>query len=179
VALRWDFTVALARMLVRRFPDPPPRISYAGAVFRKPGPSWEPVERSEVGCEYIHEDPEISREVDVELARLLMAVPQALGLKSALLALGHAALLRRPMEAEGLSQPLASRLLWAMERRALHRAAEALEIFPEAGEQRVVGIGPAGWVHGSEPVVPAELEVGQVKDGDGCFSDHEVSIADR
>jgi ATP phosphoribosyltransferase regulatory subunit len=126
VALRWDFTLALARSLVRRFPEPPPRIAYAGSVFRRPRQSWEPMENFEVGCEHIHADPSIPHEVDVELAQMLMAVPAAIGLKQGILHLGHAALLRRPMEAEGLSEPLARRLAWALDRRSLHRAAEVL-----------------------------------------------------
>jgi ATP phosphoribosyltransferase regulatory subunit HisZ len=132
VALRWDFTVALARMLVRRFPEPPRRISYAGGVFRRSGQPWEPVEHVEVGCEHIHPDPAESPEVDVELARLLMSIPSAVGLKGGILALGHAALLRRPLEAEALPAPLADRLVWALQRRSLHRAAEALQDHPAA-----------------------------------------------
>lgn len=133
VALRWDFTLALAKLLVRRFPEPPSRICYAGPVFRRPQQSWEPMERLEVGCERIHTDPESSHDVDMELARVLMAVPEAVGLKGGSLHLGSAALLRRPMEAEALSKPLAQRIAWAMDRRSLHRVAEALEGHPAAG----------------------------------------------
>jgi ATP phosphoribosyltransferase regulatory subunit len=132
VALRWDFTVALARMLVRRFPEPPRRISYAGDVFRKTGQPWEPVEHFEVGCEHIHLDAADSRDADVELARILMSLPSVLGLKGGILALGHAALLRRPLEAEQLPDALAKRLVWALERRSLHRAEEALADHPAA-----------------------------------------------
>jgi ATP phosphoribosyltransferase regulatory subunit len=132
VALRWDFTVALARMLLRRFPEPPRRISYAGNVFRRTAQPWEPTEHVEVGCEHIHLDPALSREVDVELATLMMNLPSVLGLKGGILALGHAALLRRPMEAEALPAALSSRLVWALERRSLHRAAEALADHPAA-----------------------------------------------
>jgi ATP phosphoribosyltransferase regulatory subunit len=132
VALRWDFTVALARMLLRRFPEPPRRISYAGDVFRRTGQPWEPVEHFEVGCEHIHLDPADSPDVDVELARLMMSFPSVLGLKGGILALGHAALLRRPMEAEALPKALSSRLVWALERRSLHRVAEALGDHPAA-----------------------------------------------
>jgi ATP phosphoribosyltransferase regulatory subunit len=132
VALRWDFTVALARMLLRRFQEPPRRISYAGDVFRRTAQPWEPAEHFEVGCEHIHLDPALNREVDVELATLMMSLPSVLGLKGGILALGHAALLRRPMEAEALPKPLASRLVWALERRSLHRAAEALGDHPAA-----------------------------------------------
>jgi ATP phosphoribosyltransferase regulatory subunit len=132
VALRWDFTVALARMLMRRFPEPPRRIAYAGDVFRHAGQPWEPVEHFEVGCEHIHTDPSESPDVDVELARLMMSVPAVIGLRGGILALGHAALLSRPMEQEGLSKELAARLVWALERRALHRAEEALGDHPAA-----------------------------------------------
>lgn len=132
VALRWDFTLALSRMLVRRFPEPPPRLAYAGAVFRRPEQPWEPVERFEVGCERIHAYPAEADAADLELARLLMAVPAAVGLGGGILHLGHAALLRRPLEAEGLAPGLAQRLVRALERRSLHRAAEALGDHPAA-----------------------------------------------
>jgi ATP phosphoribosyltransferase regulatory subunit HisZ len=132
VALRWDFTVALARMLAGRFQEPPPRVSYAGAVFRRAQNPWEPVERFEVGCERIQTDREGCNAADVELARLLMALPGALGLRGGILQLGHAALLRRPMEAEQLPRPLQDMLVRALSRRSPHRAAEALGEHPAA-----------------------------------------------
>jgi ATP phosphoribosyltransferase regulatory subunit len=126
VSLRDDFTQAIARLAVRRFQEPPQPIAYAGSVFRKVQNSWDPVEHVEVGCEYIHQDPHRSHVVDLELARMLMDVPRAIGLRAALLSLGDAALLRRPLEAEQLPEAMAKQIVWAMERRALHRAAEAL-----------------------------------------------------
>lgn len=132
VALRWDFTEALARMLVRRFPEPPPRVSYAGAVFRRPASSWEPVERFEVGCERLSVDPGEGAEADLELAQLLMAVPGVVGLKGGLLHLGSAALLAKPLAAERLPGALAARVATALSRRAPHRAFEALEGHPAA-----------------------------------------------
>jgi ATP phosphoribosyltransferase regulatory subunit HisZ len=132
VALRWDFTVALARMLAGRFQEPPPRVSYAGAVFRRAQQPWEPVERFEVGCERIQADREGCNAADVELARLLMALPAALGLRGGIVQLGHAALLRRPMEQEDLPRPLQDRLVRALSRRSPHRAAQALEGHPAA-----------------------------------------------
>jgi len=132
VSLRWDFTVALARLVARRFQDPPPRISYAGSVFRKADQAWDPVEHAEVGCEFIHADPALGHQVDMDLAQLMMAIPGSLGLCGGILALGDAALLRRPMEAEQLPGSLSERLVWAMERRAPHRAAEALDGHPAA-----------------------------------------------
>jgi ATP phosphoribosyltransferase regulatory subunit len=130
VALRWDFTEALARTLVRRFPEPPPRLAYAGAVFRRSPHPWEPVERLEVGCERIQVQGEGREEADRELARLLMAVPGLLGLGGCLLHIGDAALLRRPMEAERVPAALASDLVKALHRRSLHRAWELLEGHP-------------------------------------------------
>ncbi|GLH72033.1 hypothetical protein GETHLI_05350 [Geothrix limicola] len=132
VALRWDFTVSLAGLLARRFPLPPPRVSYAGAVFRRPVQPWEAVERFEVGCERIQPEGEASGEADVELARLLMAIPGALGLKSAILHLGNAALVRRPLEVEGLFGDLADAVVSALSRRAPHRVREALDGHPSA-----------------------------------------------
>jgi ATP phosphoribosyltransferase regulatory subunit HisZ len=132
VALRWDFTVALAGLLARGFPMPPARVSYAGAVFRRPVQPWEAVERFEVGCERIQAEDESSSEADLELARLLMAIPGVLGLKSAILHLGHAALVRRPLEAEGLFGELADAVVVALSRRAPHRVREALDGHPAA-----------------------------------------------
>lgn len=124
VALRSDFTVSLARLLAARFPEPPPRVCYAGAVFRRPTQPWEAVERFEVGCERVHpaEDPE----ADLELARLLLAVPGLLGLRGGLMQLGHAALLGKPLEAEGLEPARAAAVVQALNRRAPHRLREAL-----------------------------------------------------
>lgn len=130
VALRRDFTEGIARMLVRRFASPPPRLSYAGPVFRRPVQAWEPVERFEVGCERIHEDPLQSGEADAELAALMMAVPARLGLGTCVLHLGHAAMLRRPLEIEGLPTELAARVVLDLDRRALHRVAETLAGHP-------------------------------------------------
>ena len=132
VALRWDFTVALAGLLARGFPVPPPRVSYAGAVFRRPVQPWEAVERFEVGCERIQPEGESSTEADVELARLLMAIPGVIGLKNAILHLGNAALVRRPLEAEGLFGDLADAVVAALSRRAPHRVREALDGHPSA-----------------------------------------------
>lgn len=132
VALRWDFTVALASLLTRGFPEPPPRVSYAGAVFRRPGQPWEAVERFEVGCERIQCSAEDSSEADLELAQLFMAIPGVLGLKSAILHLGNAALVRRPIEAEGLPRDLAEAVVAALSRRAPHRVVQALAGHPAA-----------------------------------------------
>jgi len=132
VALRWDFTMALAGLLARGFPEPPARVANAGAVFRRPLQPWEPVERFEVGCERIQPEGEFSTEADVELARLLMAIPGVLGLKSAILHLGNAALVRRPLEAEGLFSGLADEVVAALSRRAPHRVAQAMKGHPAA-----------------------------------------------
>jgi ATP phosphoribosyltransferase regulatory subunit len=132
VALRWDFTVALAGLLAKGLPEPPARVSYAGAVFRRPAQPWEATERFEVGCERIQVEGESSTEADVELARLLMAIPGILGLKSAILHLGNAALVRRPLEAEGISGDLAAAVVAALSRRAPHRVREALDGHPAA-----------------------------------------------
>jgi ATP phosphoribosyltransferase regulatory subunit len=130
VALRWDFTEALARTLVRRFQDPPDRLSYAGPVFRRPANAWDPVERFEVGCERIQSDRAERGEADRELAQLLMAVPGLLGLEGCLLHLGHGALLRRPLQAEGIPAELGLQVAQVLDRRAIHRAAELLQGLP-------------------------------------------------
>ncbi|HET8901163.1 MAG TPA: ATP phosphoribosyltransferase regulatory subunit [Holophagaceae bacterium] len=132
VGLRWDFTEALARLLASRFNEPPPRIAYAGAVFRKSSAPWEAVERWEVGCERIQPADEDATEADLDLARLLMAVPAAIGLKRSLLHLGDAALWRRPLEAEAIPAPLAAAATRALHLRAPHRVCEALEDHPAA-----------------------------------------------
>ncbi len=133
VALRWDYTTALARMLATRFAEPPPRVSYAGPVFRRASQTWEPVERFEVGCERIHADGTLRDAADVEVARLLMAVPATLGLRAAMLQVGSAALLRRPLEAERLPPDLAQAVAEALSRRALHRVQASLGGHPAVG----------------------------------------------
>ena len=133
VALRWDYTTALARMLSKRFAEPPPRVSYAGPVFRRATQPWEPVERFEVGCERIHADEAGRDQADVELAKLLMAVPGLLGLRGAILQLGSAALLRKPMAQENLPEALADAVTQALSRRAPHRVREALGDHPASG----------------------------------------------
>ena len=130
VGLRWDFTEALARTLARRFQEPPPRLSYAGPVVRRPTQPWDPVERFEVGCERIQEDPGGRAESDLELAKLFMAVPGLLGLQGCLLHLGDTALLRRPLAAEGIPRAQGAELARVLDRRSLHRAAELLAGHP-------------------------------------------------
>jgi ATP phosphoribosyltransferase regulatory subunit HisZ len=132
VGLRWDFTEALARLLASRFAEPPPPVAYAGAVFRKSAAPWEAVERWEVGCERIQSADENAAEADLDLARLLMAVPSALGLKRSLLHLGDAAFWRRPLEAEAIPAPLAEAATRALHQRAAHRVREVLEPHPAA-----------------------------------------------
>lgn len=132
VGLRWDYTEALARLLASRFSEPPPRVAYSGPVFRKSAAPWEAVERYEVGCERIQPSAENPEAADQELARLLLAVPGALGLKSCLLHLGDAALWKRPLEAEAIPAPLAAAASRALHRRAPHRVREALDGHPAA-----------------------------------------------
>ncbi|HTL98678.1 MAG TPA: ATP phosphoribosyltransferase regulatory subunit [Holophagaceae bacterium] len=132
VGLRWDYTEALARLLASRFNEPPARVAYAGAVFRRSAAHWEAVERFEVGCERLQAPEEDAAGADLELARLLMAVPAALGLKRGLLHLGDAALWRRPLEAEDIPAPLAGAATRALHQRAPHRVREALEGHPAA-----------------------------------------------
>lgn len=132
VALRWDFTRSLAALLAARFAEPPERVSYAGAVFRRPGHGWEPVERFEVGCERIQLGTEDANAADLELARLLLAVPRLVGLRGGILQLGHAALLNRPLEAEGVPASMAAEIVKALHQRAPHRVASALAGHPAA-----------------------------------------------
>ncbi len=132
VALRWDFTLSLARLLAGRFPEPPPRVSYAGAVFRRPSQPWEAVERFEVGCERLQSAKEDAQAADLELAHLLMAVPGLVGLRGGLLQLGDAAFWRRPLEAEGIAPAVARAATEALHRRSAHRIAAALGDHPAA-----------------------------------------------
>ena len=107
-------------------------MSYAGAVFRRPGHGWEPVERFEVGCERIQLANEDGNAADLELARLLLAVPQTIGLRGGILQLGHAALVQRPLEAERVPAPMAAEIVLALHRRAPHRLAAAVAGHPAA-----------------------------------------------
>jgi ATP phosphoribosyltransferase regulatory subunit HisZ len=59
-----------------------------------------------------------------------MAVPELLGLEGCLLHLGHGALLRRPLQAEGIPAELGLEVARVLDRRAIHRAAELLDGHP-------------------------------------------------
>ena len=124
-ALRSDFTVALASLFVARFPDPPRRVSYAGPVFREPRGAWEAAERFEVGCEHTGPADE-SAEADHALYTLLAKVPDALGLLGGTLKLGHAGLVRRPLDEEGIVGRPREGYVRALSNRAHHRIDEAL-----------------------------------------------------
>jgi len=135
-ALRSDFTVALADLFVARFPSPPPRVSYAGPVFREPLGAWEAAERFEVGCE--HTGPaEESSEADRALYTLLAKVPDALGLGGGTLKLGHAGLVRRPLDDEGITGPTRKAYVRALSVRAHHRVDEALASAPTDTRERL------------------------------------------
>ena len=133
VALRWDFTVALAGLLAAALPDPAgprglcrrsvpaARAALGGGGALRGGLRAHPTRRRVR-----------RREADVELARMLMAIPGLIGLKSAILHLGNAALVRRPLEAEGLFGDLADAVVAALSRRAPHRVREALDGHPSA-----------------------------------------------
>lgn len=123
--LRSDFTLALAELFALRFAEPPPRVSYAGPVFREPSGAWEGAERFEVGCEHTG-DAADTNEADRALCVLLAAVPDTLGLRSATLKLGHAALVRKPLDAEGLSGHARAAYVRALSIRAPHRVRDAL-----------------------------------------------------
>jgi ATP phosphoribosyltransferase regulatory subunit len=125
VGLRWDFTEALASLLAARFVDAPGRVSYRGAVFRKPTNEWEPVERFEVGVEHLSAQ-EDSHLADNELLALLLQVPDCVGLRSGVLQLGSAALLAIPMQQENISGVLAKELAAWLSKRAVHRVYDTL-----------------------------------------------------
>jgi ATP phosphoribosyltransferase regulatory subunit len=129
VGLRWDFTEALADLLALRFDAPPGRVSYRGAVFRRPLHDWEPVERFEVGVESITAAEEV-READSELVRLLLEVPRQVGLRGCFVQLGSAALLSVPLRIESVPAPMAAEVAAWLSRRAPHRVHDALDGFP-------------------------------------------------
>lgn len=131
VGLRWDFTEALAKLLAARFDEPPPRVCYRGAVFRRPENPWEALERFEVGCERISTTGAASgREEraanDQELFGLFMQVPATLGLAHATVRVGSAALLKKPLELEGIDQTRADHLAEFLSKKAPHRVHDAL-----------------------------------------------------
>ena len=126
VGLRWDFTEALAGLFAGRADPPPGRVSYRGAVFRKPVHPWEPVERFEVGVECISDDPQTSSS-DRNLLTLLLTVPACVGLRGAVLQLGSAALLALPLRAEGIDVDTARAVANWLSKRAPHRVHDALK----------------------------------------------------
>jgi ATP phosphoribosyltransferase regulatory subunit len=125
VSLRWDFTEALATLLASRFEPPPGRVSYRGAVFRRPVHDWEPVERFEVGVESISSAGG-SRAADRELLQLLLEVPARVGLQGAVLQLGSAALLALPLQQEAIAGTMAQDVATWLSKRAPHRVHDAL-----------------------------------------------------
>jgi len=136
-ALRSDFTLALADLLVVRYADPPRRVSYAGPVFREPEGAWEPTERFEVGCEHTqpHDDGE---DADRALCTLLARVPEALGLSGGTMKLGHADLVRRPLADEGVSGARRDAYVRALSVRALHAVPAAVEGLGDGPEARLL-----------------------------------------
>jgi len=135
-ALRSDFTLALAELFAHRFAEPPPRVSYAGPVFREPETAWEAAERFEVGCEHTGPASD-STAADHALCMLLAKVPDALGLGSGTLKLGHAALVRKPLDEEGTGGHTRAAYVRALSVRALHRVRDALEGTPEPARERL------------------------------------------
>lgn len=129
VGLRWDFTEALADLLALRFDGPPGRVSYRGAVFRRPLHAWEPVERFEVGVESISA-PEDVQATDRELVRLLLEVPAQVGLRGCAVQLGSAALLAEPLRLEAIPPSVATEVATWLSRRAPHRVYDALDGSP-------------------------------------------------
>jgi ATP phosphoribosyltransferase regulatory subunit len=135
VGLRWDFTEALAALFAARQDPPPGRVSYRGAVFRKPVHPWEPVERFEVGVECISDDARTSP-LDRDILTLLLAVPACVGLRGAVLQLGSAALLALPLRAEGVDVETARAVANWLSKRAPHRVYDALKL--HAGASKLV-----------------------------------------
>lgn len=99
LALRYDFTAAIARVAATSFADvaPPIRISYSGKVYRHaPGRAGRPREILQVGAETMGASGVAS---DVELVRLTLTLLGTLGLKDFQLNLGHAGVLAAGFEA--------------------------------------------------------------------------------
>lgn len=93
LALRYDFTAAIARVAATSFADqlPPIKICYSGKVFRQaPGRSGRPREILQVGAETMGVS---GTESDVELVRLTLRLLGALGLADFQINLGHAGIL--------------------------------------------------------------------------------------
>lgn len=93
LALRYDFTAAIARVAATSFADvaPPIRISYSGKVYRHaPGRAGRPREILQVGAETMGASGLAS---DVELVRLTLQLLGKLGLNDFQLNLGSAGVL--------------------------------------------------------------------------------------
>ncbi|MES2123855.1 MAG: ATP phosphoribosyltransferase regulatory subunit [Gemmatimonadota bacterium] len=93
LALRYDFTAAIARVAATSFADqaPPIKVCYSGKVFRQAvGHSGRPREILQVGAELMGVG---GIESDVELVRLTLRLLGALGLADFQINLGHAGIL--------------------------------------------------------------------------------------
>ncbi len=109
LALRSDFTAGVAWMVSRRYRtlEAPLRVSYSGAVLRRPTPDRpEGLETLQGGCERV--SPAAGLEGDEEMLRLAAESLLALGVKDPVLELGH----------WGLVGPLMDRMAWPAEGRA-------------------------------------------------------------
>jgi ATP phosphoribosyltransferase regulatory subunit len=114
LALRSDFTACVAWMVAQGAPSlgSPLRLSYSGPVLRRPGPdSPEGIEAWQAGCERI--SPGRGPEGDAEMIVLAAKTVAELGVRDAVLELGH----------WGLVGPLLERIPWPAEgRQALEGA---------------------------------------------------------
>lgn len=93
LALRYDFTAAIARVAATSFADvaPPIRVSYSGKVYRHAtGRSARPREILQVGAELMGSSGLAS---DIDLVRLTLRLLDALGIRDYQLNLGHAGVL--------------------------------------------------------------------------------------
>lgn len=123
VALRADFTSAIARVVATRLADAPLplRLSYAGKVYRQaPEGGGRRREIFQLGGELIG-DPTAA--ADVEVLRLVIALVRALGIAEFQLNLGDVGFIRPLLE--GLAPERAEALRTAIDRR--DRAALAME----------------------------------------------------
>lgn len=114
LALRSDFTASVAWMVAQGAPSlaAPLRVSYSGPVVRRPGPDRpEGIEAWQAGCERI--SPVQGPEGDAEMVVLAARTVAELGVRDAVLELGH----------WGLVGPLLERIPWPSEgRQALEGA---------------------------------------------------------
>ena len=127
LALRADFTPAVARIVAGRLPDlrPPVRVWYSGPVFRKTGRhSAQYREFAQIGAELIGGTPAAA---DAEILDVAMECLMKSGLPDASVHVNHAGIFRGLVNSLGLEPPQLAEIRSAIDRKDMRALDGRLE----------------------------------------------------